>query len=67
MSPDHNELEWLCEVPHGTGENISKGKAEGLAILDDQRLLVVFDSPTDACAVGENDVQADVMRIMEQF
>ncbi|MBF8965069.1 DUF3616 domain-containing protein [Pontibacter sp. FD36] len=61
----NNELERLCEVPHGTGENTGKDKAEGLAILDDQRMLVVFDSPTDARTVGEHDVQADVLRIVE--
>ncbi|QCR22532.1 DUF3616 domain-containing protein [Pontibacter sp. SGAir0037] len=62
----HNkELERLREVPHGTGENTGKDKAEGLAILDDQRVLVVFDSPTDARVVGENDVQADVLRLGE--
>lgn len=61
----HNELERLCEVPHGTGENTGRDKAEGLAILDDQRVLVVFDSPTDARTVGENDVQADVLQIAE--
>ncbi|WP_018478799.1 DUF3616 domain-containing protein [Pontibacter roseus] len=61
----HNELERLCEVPHGTGENTGKDKAEGLAILDDQRVLVVFDSPTDARTVGEHAVQADVLRVVD--
>jgi hypothetical protein len=61
----HNELERLCEVPHGTGENSGKDKAEGLAILDDKRLLVVFDSPTDERTVGQNDVEADVLRVIE--
>ncbi|SIQ83987.1 DUF3616 domain-containing protein [Pontibacter lucknowensis] len=61
----NNELERLCEVPHGTGENSGKDKAEGLAILDDQRVLVVFDSPMEERTVGENDVLADVLRIGE--
>ncbi|MBX0334246.1 DUF3616 domain-containing protein [Pontibacter sp. HSC-14F20] len=61
----NNELERLGEVPHGTGENTGKDKAEGLAILDDQRVLVVFDSPTDDRTVGENDVEADVLWIGE--
>lgn len=60
----HNELERLCEVPHGTGENSSKDKAEGLAVLDEKRVLVVFDSPTDARLVGENDVLADVLQVV---
>lgn len=61
----HNELERLCEVPHGTGVNTGKDKAEGLAILDDAHALVVFDSPTDGRIVGENDVEADVIRIVQ--
>ncbi|MHC2991206.1 hypothetical protein OB13_06270 [Pontibacter sp. HJ8] len=61
----HNELERLCEVPHGTGENTGKDKAEGLAILDDKRLLVVFDSPTDDRTIGQDDVEADVLRVVE--
>lgn len=62
----HNELERLCEVPHGTGENTGKDKAEGLAILDDKRVLVVFDSPTDERTIGENDVYVDVYRVVQQ-
>jgi hypothetical protein len=61
----NNELERLCEVPHGTGKNSGKDKAEGLTLLDDQGVLVVFDSPTDDRIVGENDVQADVMWVVE--
>jgi hypothetical protein len=61
----NNELERLREVPHGTGKNSGKDKAEGLTLLDDQRVLVVFDSPTDERTVGDNDVQADVLRIGE--
>jgi hypothetical protein len=61
----HNELERLVEVPHGTGKNSGKDKAEGLTMLDDQRALVVFDSPTEERVVGENAVQADVLRVGE--
>ncbi|GHA67048.1 DUF3616 domain-containing protein [Pontibacter akesuensis] len=61
----HNQLERLCEVPHGTGGNTGKDKAEGLAILDDKRVLVVFDSPTDDRLVGEDGVEADVLRVVE--
>lgn len=61
----HNdELERLCEVPHGYGEETGKDKAEGLAIFDEAHVLVVFDSPTDSRKVGENSVTADLYRII---
>jgi hypothetical protein len=61
----HNELERLREVPHGTGKNSGKDKAEGLTLLDDDRVLVVFDSPTEERTVGEDAVLGDVLRIGE--
>ncbi|PKV75999.1 DUF3616 domain-containing protein [Pontibacter ramchanderi] len=61
----NNELERLNEVPHGSGENSGKDKAEGLTLLDDKQMLVVFDSPTEERTVGENDVLADVLRVVE--
>ncbi|TPE45255.1 DUF3616 domain-containing protein [Pontibacter mangrovi] len=61
----HNkELERLQEVPHGTGENSRKDKAEGLAVLDEHHVLVVFDSPTDERKEGEDAVWADVLRVV---
>ncbi len=62
----NNELERLCEVPHGTGENTGKDKAEGLAIMDEEHVLAVFDSPTDARKVGQDAVQADVLRVVRK-
>lgn len=61
----NNELERLSEVPHGSGENSGKDKAEGLTLLDEKHVLVVFDSPTAERTVGENDVLADVLQIGE--
>ncbi|GAB3823278.1 DUF3616 domain-containing protein [Pontibacter rugosus] len=61
----NNELERLCEVPHGSGENTGKDKAEGLAVLDDKRVLVVFDSPAVARLVGEDGVEADVLQVVK--
>ncbi len=58
-------LERLCEVPHGTGANSGKDKAEGLAIHDEKHALVVFDSPTDERLVGENDVWADIIKLVQ--
>ncbi|AKD02556.1 DUF3616 domain-containing protein [Pontibacter korlensis] len=60
----HNELERLLEVPHGTGEDTGKDKAEGLAVLDEHHVLVVFDSPTDERKTGEEAVWADVLRVV---
>ncbi|WP_242929527.1 DUF3616 domain-containing protein [Pontibacter vulgaris] len=60
----HNdELERLYEVPHGHGKESGKDKAEGLAIFDENSLLVVFDSPTDARKQGEDNVIADLFPI----
>ncbi|MCX2741301.1 DUF3616 domain-containing protein [Pontibacter anaerobius] len=61
----NNELERLLEVPHGTGQNTGKDKAEGLAVLDEHHVLVVFDSPTDERKEGEEAVWADVLRLVE--
>lgn len=57
------ELERLCEVPHGTGATSGKDKAEGLGIYDEQHLMVVFDSPTGARKPAENTVLADLVKL----
>ncbi|NDK56783.1 DUF3616 domain-containing protein [Pontibacter fetidus] len=57
------DLERLCEVPHGHGQESGKDKAEGLAIYDEHNLMVVFDSPTDARKVGAHSVTADIIKI----
>lgn len=61
----HNELERLHEVPHGTGANSGKDKAEGLAVFDDKHVLVVFDSPTDERKIGDDAVEALVMKVVD--
>jgi hypothetical protein len=61
----NNELERLAEVPHGRGEESGKDKAEGLAIYDEKRVLVVFDSPTDTRKQQENTVVADLMEVLQ--
>jgi len=60
----NNELERLQEVPHGTGTDSSKDKAEGLAVLGEHHVLVVFDSPVEERKQGENAVWADVLRVV---
>ena len=59
------ELERLCEVPHGTGADSGKDKAEGLAIYDEKHALVVFDSPVEARKPEEHAVLADVIRVVK--
>ncbi|MBB6611517.1 DUF3616 domain-containing protein [Pontibacter sp. Tf4] len=59
------DLERLCEVPHGHGQETGKDKAEGLAVYDEHNLVVVFDSPTDARKKGEHAVLADLIKIDE--
>ncbi|RAU81560.1 DUF3616 domain-containing protein [Pontibacter arcticus] len=59
----HSELERLHEVPHGHGDESGKDKAEGLAIYDNETLLVVFDSPTDARKLGEHTVTANLVKV----
>ncbi|GAB3534618.1 DUF3616 domain-containing protein [Pontibacter brevis] len=61
----NNELDRLAEVPHGRGEESGKDKAEGLAIFDEEHVLVVFDSPTDARKEGDNAVIADRMKVLK--
>ncbi|PRY06059.1 uncharacterized protein DUF3616 [Pontibacter ummariensis] len=60
----NNELERLCEVPHGTGDNSGKDKAEGLTTYDEKHVLIVYDSPTDARKVGEDAVLADLIQVI---
>ncbi|NEM99482.1 DUF3616 domain-containing protein [Pontibacter burrus] len=57
------DLERLCEVAHGHGEDTGKDKAEGLAIYDEHNLMVVFDSPTENRKVKDNSVLADLISI----
>lgn len=60
----HDELERLHEVPYGTGENSGKDKAEGLAVFDEKHVLIVYDSPSDDRKIGEDSVEALVMKVI---
>lgn len=40
------ELKRLFDVPHGSGQTTGQDKAEGMALFDDEHVLIVFDSPT---------------------
>ncbi|WBA40794.1 DUF3616 domain-containing protein [Hymenobacter canadensis] len=57
IGPD--KLQRLCDIPHGSGPTSGQDKAEGMALLDDQHILIVFDSPTDARKPQPHYVVAD--------
>ena len=57
------KLPRLFDVPHGHGPTAGQDKAEGMALLDDRHVLIVFDSPTDARKTGANQVVADAYRL----
>ncbi|MGY2131115.1 DUF3616 domain-containing protein [Hymenobacter sp. HD11105] len=57
IGPD--KVQRLFDVPHGHGPTSGKDKAEGMAVLDDAHVLIVFDSPTDARKKAPHQVVAD--------
>ncbi|MDF7812806.1 DUF3616 domain-containing protein [Hymenobacter sp. YC55] len=61
VGPD--KLQRLFDVPHGFGPTAGKDKAEGMALLDDKHVLIVFDSPTDDRKPAAHQVVADVYPI----
>lgn len=62
IGPD--QLHHLFDVPHGHGSTTGQDKAEGMAMLDDTHLLVVFDSPADARKPNPHAVVADAYRLV---
>ena len=60
-----DKIRRLFDVPHGHGPTAGKDKAEGMALLDEHHVLVVFDSPTDARKPGGSQVVADSFRLPE--
>ena len=54
-----DKLQRLYDIPHGHGPTSGQDKAEGMALLDDQHILIVFDSPTDARKPQPHQVVAD--------
>jgi len=57
VGPD--KLQRLFDVPHGSGATSGQDKAEGMALLDDNHVVIVFDSPTDARKPASHQVVAD--------
>jgi hypothetical protein len=57
------DVERLFDIPHGTGPNAGRDKAEGIALLDNQHLLVVYDSPAEARKRPQSGVVADIFPV----
>jgi hypothetical protein len=57
------KVERLFDTPHGTGENSGKDKAEGITLIADHQLLIVYDSPSSQRKLGKTDVVADIVSI----
>jgi hypothetical protein len=57
------DVERLFDIPHGTGPNAGRDKAEGIALLDNSHLLVVYDSPADARKRKPAGVVADIFPV----
>jgi hypothetical protein len=60
---EENQVERILDIPHGTGDNAGKDKAEGITLISEHELLVVFDSPAKERKIGETDVVADILTI----
>ncbi|UYZ57935.1 DUF3616 domain-containing protein [Hymenobacter latericus] len=61
-----SQLRRLFDVPHGFGPTACQDKAEGMALLNEHHVLVVFDSPTDARKPEDDAVLADAFRIVQE-
>ncbi|MBD2714145.1 DUF3616 domain-containing protein [Microvirga sp. STR05] len=61
IGPD--KLQRLFDVPHGSGPTAGQDKAEGMAILDKEHVLIVFDSPSDVRKTQPHCVVADAYRV----
>ena len=59
------QLRRLFDVPHGHGPTAGQDKAEGMDLLDNQHLLIAFDSPSDARKPAANQVVADSYRLVD--
>jgi hypothetical protein len=60
---EENQVERILDIPHGTGDNAGKDKAEGITLISEHELLVVFDSPAQERKIGKTDVMADILTI----
>jgi hypothetical protein len=57
-----NEVQFLFDVPHGSGVDRGKDKAEGVAVVNDS-VFIVYDSPKKSRLKGKIDVMADLFSL----
>jgi hypothetical protein len=60
------QVERIFDIPHGLGKNAGKDKAEGITLISEHELLVVFDSPAEERKIGKTDVVADIYTLTGQ-
>ncbi|MCU0416404.1 MAG: DUF3616 domain-containing protein [Cytophagaceae bacterium] len=56
------DVQLLFDVPHGSGKDRGKDKAEGLAIID-KSVFIVYDSPKNTRLIRNTSVKADVIKL----
>nr|WP_262904543.1 DUF3616 domain-containing protein [Hymenobacter lucidus] len=61
IGPD--KIRRLFDVPHGHGPTAGQDRAEGMGMLDENHLIFVFDSPSDARKPAAHQVRADAFRL----
>jgi hypothetical protein len=58
-----DDVQRLFDVPHGTGADAERDRAEGMTVWSPGELLVVYDSPGERRLRGEAGVLADVFAL----
>jgi len=57
---EHEQLDKLFDVTLSHKHKYGKEKAEGVTLLDDKKLIVVYDEPSENRQVGKSDVKVDI-------
>ncbi len=57
------QIKRIMDIPHGVGENAGKDRAEGMTLVSNHNLMVVYDSPSPNRSKNKSDVMADLFRI----
>lgn len=59
---EHEQLDKLFDVSLSHKHKYGKEKAEGVTVLNDKNLIVVYDEPGESRQVGKNNVKADIFK-----